>query len=126
MVPGEKTGGNDMADAIVMHRLTKSYGGRKVVNNLSLRVPEGTVYGLLGRNGAGKSTTLKMLVGMVHPDFGRFELLGESGAALSPATRGRIAFLAEGHPLYGWMTVGQAAKFTLAFYPVAKPDRVER
>lgn len=57
-----------MTDAIAIHRLTKCYGSRRVVDNLSLRVPEGTVYGLLGRNGAGKSTAIKMLVGMVRPD----------------------------------------------------------
>ena len=55
----------------------------------------GTVYGLLGRNGAGKSTTLKMLTGMVRPDAGRVELLGED---LEPWRRhaGTIAYLAEG------------------------------
>ena len=45
-----------MTDAIVTDRLTKHYGGRRVVDSLDLRVPEGSVYGLLGRNGAGKST----------------------------------------------------------------------
>jgi ABC-2 type transport system ATP-binding protein len=108
-----------MTDAIATQRLTKSYGGRKVVNNLNLRVPEGTVYALLGRNGAGKSTALKMLVGMTQPDYGQWTLLGEDGANLSAATRGRIAYLAEGHPLYGWMTIGEAVAFTRAFYPAA-------
>lgn len=115
-----------MADAIVTQRLTKSYGGRKVVHDLNLRVPEGTVYGLLGRNGAGKSTTLKMLVGLIHPDYGRAELLGEDSADLPPRTRARIAYLAEGHPLYGWMTIGQAVAFTRAFYPGSDPALVEQ
>jgi ABC-2 type transport system ATP-binding protein len=106
-----------MSNAIVTERLTKYYGRQRVVDDLSLRVPYGTVYGLLGRNGAGKSTTIKMLLGMVHPDRGRSELLGEDTAALSPATRARIAYLAEGHPLYRWMTVGQAVRFAKAFYP---------
>ena len=52
-----------MDDAIKTHRLTRYYGGRKVVNNLDLCIPQGCVYGLLGRNGAGKSTTLKMITG---------------------------------------------------------------
>jgi len=108
-----------MADAIVTERLTKYYGNKKVVDNLNLRVPAGCVYGLLGRNGAGKSTTLKMLVGLVHANYGRATLLGEDAESLSSRTRGRIAFLAEGHPLYEWMTIGQAAAFTLAFYPAA-------
>jgi ABC-2 type transport system ATP-binding protein len=82
-------------------------------------VPRGTVYGLLGRNGAGKSTTLKMLTGMVRPDHGRVELLGEAVARLAPPTRARIAYLAEGHPLYTWMTIRQAVDFTTGFYGAA-------
>ncbi|MHB1423828.1 MAG: ATP-binding cassette domain-containing protein [Gemmataceae bacterium] len=99
-----------MDDAIRTDRLTKYYGGRKVVDQLDLRIPRGTVYGLLGRNGAGKSTTLKMLIGMVRPDYGRIELLGEDVETLSPATRARIAYLAEGHPLYTGMTIRQAVR----------------
>jgi ABC-2 type transport system ATP-binding protein len=106
-----------MSNAIVTERLTKYYGRQRVVDDLSLQVPYGTVYGLLGRNGAGKSTTIKMLLGLVHPDRGRSELLGEDTATLSPATRARIAYLAEGHPLYRWMTVGQAVRFAKSFYP---------
>jgi ABC-2 type transport system ATP-binding protein len=106
-----------MTHVITTHRLTKYYGGKPVVDQLELRVPEGSVYGLLGRNGAGKSTTIKMLLGMVHPDFGRCELFGENSAELRPQTRARIAYLAEGHPLYRWMSVGQAVRFARAFYP---------
>jgi ABC-2 type transport system ATP-binding protein len=112
-----------MADAITTRRLSKSYGGRRVVDDLNLRVPEGTVYALLGRNGAGKSTAIKMLVSMVRPDRGQITLLGEDAAELSPQTRGRVAYLAEGHPLYDWMTVGQAVAFTEAFYPAAPRGR---
>jgi ABC-2 type transport system ATP-binding protein len=106
-----------MSDVITTHRLTKYYGRRPVVNNLELRIPQGTVYGLLGRNGAGKSTTIKMLLGMVHPDYGHCELFGENSADLRPETRARIAYLAEGHPLYRWMSVGQAVRFARGFYP---------
>src|SRR3954452_9109710 len=105
-----------MTHAIVTDRLTKSYGARCAVNSLSLRVPAGTVYGFLGRNGAGKSTTIKMLLGMVRPDYGRVELLGHELASLPPEVKGRIAYLAEGHPLYGWMTVAEAARFARAFH----------
>jgi ABC-2 type transport system ATP-binding protein len=115
-----------MTDAIVTDRLSKYYGTRRAVADLCLRVPAGTVYGLLGRNGAGKSTTLRMLAGLVRPSYGTFALLGEDGACLSPRTRGRIAYLAEGHPLYGWMTVGEAVAFSRAFYPGSDPALVER
>lgn len=105
-----------MPDAIITERLTKSYDGRRVVDSLSLRVPVGSVYGFLGRNGAGKSTTIKILLGMVQPDCGRAELLGHDIAALPNDVRARIAYLAEGHPLYPWMSVADAVKFTRAFY----------
>jgi ABC-2 type transport system ATP-binding protein len=115
-----------MDDAIRTYRLTKYYGGRKVVDSLDLCVPQGSVYGLLGRNGAGKSTTLKMITGMVRPSYGRAELLGEDIETLSPQTRARIAYLAEGHPLYTWMTVRQAIAFTFAFYPDADRTLVDQ
>src|SRR5215212_2400602 len=106
-----------MTDVIVTERLTKYYGGRPVVDSLNLRVPQGSVYGLLGRNGAGKSTAIKMLMGMVRADSGRATLLGEDAEMLSNTARARIAYLAEGHPLYGWMTFDDAVRFTRAFYP---------
>ena len=111
-----------MSDVIVTDRLTKYYGRRAVVNNVSLRIPAGCVYGFLGRNGAGKSTMIKMLLGMVHPDHGRATLLGEDSESLSPPMRARIAYLAEGHPLYKWMTIDEIAKFTRPFYPVWHED----
>ena len=106
-----------MSDVIVTENLTKYYGSKCVVNHLQLRVPEGCVYGFLGRNGAGKSTTIKMLTGMVRPDFGTATVLGEDAVELSPDVKRRVAYLAEGHPLYGWMTIDSAMRFTRAFYP---------
>src|SRR3954447_22558646 len=97
-----------MADAIVTRGLTKYYGRRCVVNSLDLRVPAGSVYGLLGRNGSGKSTTIKMLMGLVTPDRGSAKLLDENVASLAPATRARIAYIAEGHPFLRWMTINEA------------------
>lgn len=106
-----------MTLAIETRGLTKCYGGRPVVHALDLKIPVGCVYGFLGRNGAGKSTTIKMLTGMVHPDFGEMHVLGEAVADLKPATRARIAYLAEGHPLYGWMTIDGLERLTRPFYP---------
>jgi ABC-2 type transport system ATP-binding protein len=105
-----------MADAIVTQGLTKYYGRRCVVNSVDLRVPTGSVYGLLGRNGSGKSTTIKMLMGFVSPDRGGAKLLDEEVGSLNPATRARIAYIAEGHPFVRWMTIGEAAQFTRSFY----------
>ena len=115
-----------MSDAIVINRLTKHYGRRRVVDLVNLRVPTGCVYGCLGRNGAGKSTLIKMLLGMVQPDAGHATLLGEDIAQLRPETRARIAYLAEGHPLYRWMTVGEAVRFTRRFYTTWHDQFLER
>ena len=105
-----------MPDAIRTHRLTKHYGDRCVVNRLNLQVQQGQVYGLLGRNGSGKSTTIKMLMGIVQPDSGEAELLGDSISTIRPAARERIAYIAEGHPLYNWMTIDEAVRFNRSFY----------
>ncbi|HYW79238.1 MAG TPA: ABC transporter ATP-binding protein [Thermoguttaceae bacterium] len=115
-----------MSDMIVTDRLTKYYGRKRVVDCVSLRIPQGSVYGLLGRNGAGKSTIIKMLLGMVQPSYGRAELLGEDVAQLRPETRGRIAYLAEGHPLYRWMTIAQVVRFTKPFYPNFNHELLEQ
>ncbi len=106
-----------MPDVIATDRLTKYYGRKCVVDSLNLRVPQGSVYGFLGRNGAGKSTTIKMLLGMVRPSCGGAVIFGEEAGRMSPQTKSRIAYLAEGHPLYRWMSVGDAVRFARSFQP---------
>lgn len=115
-----------MTNVIVTRKLTKFYGMRKVVNALDLVVPRGSVYGFLGRNGAGKSTTIKILMGLVHPDYGTAELLGEDIRELRPQTRARIAYLAENHPVYRWMSVGEAVRFFRPFYATWNQTLVEQ
>ncbi len=106
-----------MTYAIQTRGLTKFYGNQAVVRSLDLKIPTGCVYGFLGRNGAGKSTTIKMLTGMIQPDQGEAEILGKNVATLPLETRARVAYIAEGHPLYGWMTINQLEQFTRPFYP---------
>ncbi len=65
------------ADAVVVEGLTKRYGGRAAVDNLSFAIPIGTVAGLIGPNGAGKTTLMAMLLGLVHPTSGTGTVLGE-------------------------------------------------
>ncbi len=115
-----------MEAVISTHHLTKYFNGQKAVDTLDLQVPKGCVYGLLGRNGAGKSTTIKMLLGMLHPDRGSARLFGEDTRTLTPELRSRIAFMAEGHPLINWMTVGGIVNFKRAFYPTWKQSLAEQ
>ncbi|HLA83426.1 MAG TPA: ABC transporter ATP-binding protein [Thermoguttaceae bacterium] len=105
-----------MTDVIETRNLTKYYGPRCVVNAVDLHVPQGCVYGLLGRNGAGKSTLIKMLLGLVRPNYGETRLFGEDTDRLRPEDRARIAYLAEGHPLYRWMKIRDVVRLTQSFY----------
>ena len=71
-----------MASSIIcVGHLTKSYGGRKVVNDLSFEVGKGEIFALLGHNGAGKSTTIAMLLGLKKPDAGIARIFGTEAAA---------------------------------------------
>jgi ABC-2 type transport system ATP-binding protein len=96
--------------------LTKYFGANLVVNSLNLQIRRGAIYGLLGRNGAGKTTTIKMLMGFLRPTRGRSTVLGCDSQALTPDIKRRVGYLAEGHPLYTWMTIRKIARFTASFY----------
>lgn len=107
-----------MSDAVIETRgLTRYYGRRCVVDSLDLNVPRGCIFGFLGRNGAGKSTTIRMLLGLVAPTRGTASVLGYDSTRLPPEVRARIGYLAEGHHVYGWMTVRECGRFQSAFYP---------
>jgi ABC-2 type transport system ATP-binding protein len=96
--------------------LTRYFGKRCAVQDLTLDVPRGCVFAFLGRNGSGKSTTIRMLLGLLRPDRGTASVLGCDSRQLTPELRARIGYLTEEHQLYGWMTVRQAGEFQAAFY----------
>ncbi len=82
--------------------LTKRYGSREVVKQVDLRVPEGAIYGFIGQNGAGKSTTLKLVTGLAKPTEGEIRLFGRS--VNSPVIGRRLGVLIESAGLYRNMT----------------------
>ena len=97
--------------------LTRYFGNKCAVRDLNLEVPRGCVFAFLGRNGSGKSTTIRMLLGLLLPDRGEASVLGCDSRQLTPELRARIGYLTEEHQLYGWMTVRQVGEFQAAFYP---------
>ena len=97
--------------------LTRYFGGKRAVYDLNLEVPRGCVFAYLGRNGSGKTTTIRMLLGLLQPTRGGGTILGYDIRALPPEARARIGYLTEDHQLYPWMTVGQCAEFQSPFYP---------
>jgi ABC-2 type transport system ATP-binding protein len=103
--------------AITIERFTKHFGRRTAVNDLSLEVPRGSVFGLLGQNGAGKSTTIKALLNLVKPSEGRLTILGLDSVLDAVAVRRHVGYLPEEPFYYRWMTVDELVRFNAAFYP---------
>jgi ABC-2 type transport system ATP-binding protein len=88
---------------ILTQALAKSYGDAEVVRGLNLSVGRNRITAFLGRNGAGKSTTIKMLLGMIRPTAGSGTVLGKqiTDAEENRELRQRVAYVAEDKPLYG-------------------------
>ena len=110
--------------AIETKLLNKSYGRFAAVRDLNLRVGSNRITGFLGRNGAGKSTTIKMLLGMLRPTSGSGSVLGKriDDEAGSVALRRQVAYVSEDKRLYSYMTVEQMIRFTSGFYPDWRKD----
>lgn len=110
---------------IETHHLSKHYGPVAAVTDLNLRVPRGKISAFLGPNGHGKSTTIKMLLGMVHPSEGAGAVVGYDIAdpKASLEIRRRTAFLSEDKHLYDYMTVKQVVAFARSLFPQWRDDR---
>ena len=111
--------------AIRTGALTKRYGAFDAVRALDLRVTRQGITGFLGRNGAGKSSTIRMLLGMCRPSSGTGSVLGlridDPGESLE--IRRRVAYVAEDKQTYAYMTAKQMIGFTRSFYPDWRPAR---
>ncbi len=96
-----------------LSNVTKRYGKTDGVHDLSLELYPGQAVGLLGLNGSGKTTTLKLLAGMLFPTQGQVEVLGKAPRE----NRGQIAYLSDADNLYAWMTPADAERFMVGLYP---------
>jgi ABC-2 type transport system ATP-binding protein len=97
--------------------LTRYFGRKPAVEDLNLDVPRGSVFAFLGRNGSGKTTTIRMLLGLLQPTRGEATILGYNILSLPPEARARIGYLTEEHQLYAWMSVQECGDFQSRFYP---------
>ncbi|WP_417203411.1 ATP-binding cassette domain-containing protein [Acetoanaerobium sticklandii] len=93
-----------MENIIETYNLTKKYNGCDVVNSVNLNVPKGKIYGLLGRNGAGKTTAMKMLIQMVKPTSGSFRLFGEKNVKNNTSVYKNIGSIIETPSFYTNLT----------------------
>ncbi len=103
--------------------LTKYYGSTLAVDHLDLKIPQGCICGFVGRNGAGKTTAIKLMLGLLRPTAGSSRLLGCDSQQLQPAIRQRIGYVTEGHRLFRWMSITELQKFQRAFFPKQWDDK---
>ena len=96
--------------------LNKSLGKTLAVDKVNLKVNQGDVYGFLGRNGAGKTTVIKLLMGIIAPDAGTISLFAEPSAPISNQQKNAIGYVPQEQNFYSWMTGRQLADFVGAFY----------
>src|SRR3954469_12569202 len=97
-----------MPHAISLRGVTKRFNGTVAVNDLSLAVPTGSIYGFIGPNGSGKTTTLRMIMRILLPDEGVIEVLGSDATG---AARDQVSYLPEERGLYKKMTIRRLLRY---------------
>ena len=125
------TTGTEAAIAIDVKGLTKSFGGRAVVQNLSMQVKRGAIYGFLGPNGSGKTTTIRMLCGLLTPDSGEGTCLGFDIRRDADKIKRRVGYMTQRFSLYQDLSVQENLEFVARLYGVrdargAARDMVKR
>jgi ABC-2 type transport system ATP-binding protein len=112
-------------DVIVIDKLAVRYRGKTALEQFSLAVPKGSVYALLGDNGAGKSTCMKVLTGQLNPDAGSARILGLDCWAYAAELRPKVGYVPDRPKLYDWMTAAEVGWFTAGFFPPGFQKRYE-
>lgn len=117
---------NEMMNIIRFDNVTRSFGKQVALQNVSFEVPKGHVFALLGENGAGKTTSIKTILGMCQPDSGNVSVMGMHPLQDSVAIRRLVGHVPEESSLYDWMTVKEAGWFAAGFYPEGYQDEYDR
>ena len=112
-----------MAPAIAARDLAKDFGSVRAVDGLDLNIRSGEIYGFLGPNGSGKTTTIMMLLGVLEPSRGTIELFGEPYTARRLDLRGRVGVVPEKHPrgVWRWMTATEYLGLFCSLFAVPRP-----
>jgi ABC-2 type transport system ATP-binding protein len=103
--------------AIELQAVSKSFRHNAVLRGMSMRVEHGKTFAFLGRNASGKTTTIRMLLGLLDRDAGEVRVLGLDPEVDALELRRRVGYLAEDQTMYGWMRVEQILRFVAPFYP---------
>ncbi|EGT3628308.1 ABC transporter ATP-binding protein [Morganella morganii] len=102
--------------AIETQGMTRAFGGVNAVENLDLAIPKGTIYGFLGPNGCGKSTSIRMLTGLLSPTSGEIRVLGETLPGAEEKLRRRIGYMTQKFSLYDNLSVRENLEFVAQIY----------
>ena len=102
--------------AIQTRGMTRAFGGVNAVDNVDLSIPKGTIYGFLGPNGCGKSTSIRMLTGLLKPTSGDIKVLGETLPGAEESLRMRIGYMTQKFSLYDSLTVLENLQFVARIY----------
>ncbi|TNE61636.1 MAG: ABC transporter ATP-binding protein [Alphaproteobacteria bacterium] len=111
---------NETPLAIDVRGLVKSFGGRRVVDDFSMRIPEGKIFGFLGPNGSGKTTTLRMLCGLLTPDAGEGTCLGLDLRNQAPLIKRQTGYMTQKFSLYEDLTIRENLEFVARLYEMDK------
>jgi len=106
-----------MTSIIETERLTRRYGRTEAVQDLTLSVPEGSIFAFVGPNGAGKTTTIKTLMNILEPSSGRASLLGVDSRGVGPEQLRQVGYVSENQELPLWMTLSQLTAYLAPLYP---------
>ena len=109
-----------------IEHLTKIYGSKKAVDDLSLHIRPGEIYGFIGHNGAGKTTTIKACCGILQPDAGEIRIGGVSMRENPIACKQQLAYIPDNPDLYDFMTGIQFLNFVCDIFGVSAADRTAR
>ena len=112
--------------AIDVHGLSKSFDGREVVHDLSMQVKRGTIYGFLGPNGSGKTTTIRMLCGLLTPDSGEGRCLGYDIRRDADKIKRQVGYMTQRFSLYQDLSVRENLEFVARLYGMQDPQGAAR
>jgi len=117
---------NAGSNAIDVRNLTKIYAGRAVVDHVAIQVPRGRIYGFLGPNGSGKTTTIRMLCGLLTPDDGEGSCLGYDLRTESAALKSRVGYMTQRFSYWEDLTIGENLEFVATIFGLERrKERVE-
>ena len=118
---------NPSDNAVIdIRAVSRRYGNKRALDNVTVSIERGLVFGLVGENGAGKTTLIKHLLGLLRPQSGSVRVFGLDPVAVPAAVLARIGYLSENRDLPGWMRVDELLRYTRAFYKSWDADYAEQ